>query len=126
MSEYSDIDFNFKSNPITKDLQRVSGADSVKSSLRNILKLNSFDKVFQPNIASDIKTYLFEPVNTLTSQRLQIAIDSAIGALEPRAQNYEVNVEAIPEDNEFRVEIKFYVIDQLQPVQFETFLSRVR
>ena len=36
------------------------------------------------------------------------------------------NGEELPEQNEYRIEIKFYVQDQLEPIEFETFLSRVR
>ena len=65
-------------------------------------------------------------IDNASGQVVRTDIENTIAALEPRAQEYEVNVEELPEDNEYRIQIKFYVQDQLEPIEFETFLSRVR
>ena len=126
MAEYSDLDFAFSPNPITKDVKKVQGVDSVKASIKNIIRTNTFERLFQPGLGCDLKQFLFEPISNLTSQRMVRNIEASITALEPRAQNFQVVVEPRPNDNEYRVEIKFFVIEQLEPVFFETFLSRVR
>lgn len=126
LKEYSDIDFSFKKHPITKSLQRVTGIESIKSSLNNILKTNSYDRLYQPEIGSRLRDYLFEPMNSVTENRIRNSISDTIRALEPRAEQYQVNVESLPDVQEYRVQIKFYVRDQLEPVEFETTLTRVR
>ena len=126
LKEYSDIDFSFKRHPITNSLQRVTGVESIKSSINNILKTNNYDRLYQPEIGSRLRDYLFEPMNSVTENRIRNSISDTIRALEPRAEQYQVDVESHPDTQEYRVQIKFYVRDQLEPVEFETTLTRVR
>ena len=126
MAKYTDLNTDFKTIPGTKKLKVVKDNEAIKASLQNIVRRNSFDRPFQPNIGSNLRSLLFEPMTSVTRNRIISRIESTIQSLEPRAQEYEVNVEELPEQNEYRIEIKFYVQDQLEPIEFETYLSRVR
>lgn len=126
MATYTDLNTDFKTISGTQKLKVVKDNEAIKSSLNNIIRTNSFDRPFQPNIGSNLRSLLFEPMTSVTRNRIISNIEATIQALEPRAQDYEVNVEELPEQNEYRIEIKFYVQDQLEPIEFETFLSRVR
>tara|TARA_B100002019_G_C21243923_1_gene587201 strand:+ start:1022 stop:1402 length:381 start_codon:yes stop_codon:yes gene_type:complete len=126
MANYRDLNTDFKTISGTQKLKVVKDNEAIKSSLNNIIRTNSFDRPFQPNIGSNLRSLLFEPMTSVTRNRIISNIEATIQALEPRAQDYEVNVEELPEQNEYRIEIKFYVQDQLEPIEFETFLSRVR
>ena len=126
MANYTDLNIDFKTVPGTKKLKVVKDNEAIKASLNNIIRTNSFDRPFQPNIGSNLRSLLFEPMTSVTRNRIISRIESTIQSLEPRAQEYEVNVEELPEQNEYRIEIKFYVQDQLEPIEFETYLSRVR
>ena len=126
MANYTDLNTDFKTIPGTKKLKVVKDNEAIKASLKNIVRTNSFDRPFQPNIGSNLRSLLFEPMTSVTRNRIISRIESTIQSLEPRAQEYEVNVEELPEQNEYRIEIKFYVQDQLEPIEFETYLSRVR
>ena len=86
LKEYSDIDFSFKRHPITNSLQRVTGVESIKSSINNILKTNNYDRLYQPEIGSRLRDYLFEPMNSVTENRIRNSISDTIRALEPRAE----------------------------------------
>jgi len=83
---YVDLNPNFKSHPITKDILKVTGADAIKRSILNLLKVSQFERLMNPNMGSRIRDYLFEPMNKLTSIRLQNAIEDNIRAFEPRAE----------------------------------------
>ena len=124
--QYSDISMDFTPNPITKDISTVTGAEAVKSSINNILKTNSYDRVFQPHLGANLRQWLFEPISRITAHRMTKSIQLTLASMEPRAQSYEVAVEPIPDNNEYRVEVKFFVIDQIEPTFFETFLTRIR
>ena len=126
MAKYTDLNTDFKTIPGTKKLKVVKDNEAIKASLESIIRTNSFDRPFQPNIGSNLRSLLFEPMTSVTRNRIISRIESTIQSLEPRAQEYEVNVEELPEQNEYRIEIKFYVQDQLEPIEFETYLSRVR
>jgi len=123
---YVDLNPNFKSHPITKDILKVTGADAIKRSILNLLKVSQFERLMNPNMGSRIRDYLFEPINKLTSIRLQNAIEDNIRAFEPRAELFSVDVKSIPDNNEYRLLIVFGIKDQIEPIEFETFLTRIK
>ena len=41
-------------------------------------------------------------------------------------QNYFVDVKSIPDNNEYRLLIVFGIKDQIEPIEFETFLTRIK
>ena len=124
--QYADISNDFSANPITKDISTVTGAEAVKSSISNILKTNTYDRVMQPHLGSNLRQFLFEPISQITAHRMTKSIQITLASMEPRAQSYEVAVEPIPDNNEYRVQIKLFVIDQIEPSIFETYLTRNR
>ena len=72
---YSDINVNFVPNPVTGDLLRVVGTNSVVQSLMNLVQLNHYEKPFHPEIGSNIRKLLFEQLSPITSNSLQSAWD---------------------------------------------------
>jgi len=127
-STYFAIDFlsDFGFNPVTKDMNVVKGNEAIKSSINNILRTNTFDRLMAPNIGANLKRFLFEPMTVVTANRIREAIETTIAELEPRGEAYEVNVVSDEERNQYSIQIRFYVKDQIEPVNFETTLSRVR
>jgi phage baseplate assembly protein W len=123
---YVDINPSFKIHPITKDILKVTGADAIKRSILNLLKVSRYERLMNPNLGSRIRDYLFEPMNKLTSIRLQNAIEDNIRTFEPRAELVSVKVESIPEKNEYRLLIIFGVKDMIELIEFETFLTRIK
>ena len=83
---YVDINPSFKIHPITKDILKVRGVDAIKRSILTLLKVSRYERLMNPNLGSRIRDYLFEPMNKLTSIRLQNAIEDNIRAFEPRAE----------------------------------------
>jgi phage baseplate assembly protein W len=123
---YKDLSFDFTANPQTGDVATVKDAVSVKRGIKNILLTQSFERLFQPEIGSGIKSLLFEPMTPLTEQRLHDACKDAIDAWEKRAS--VENITVIPEDeyNRYRVAIKFKINNSLETEQVDVFLNRER
>ena len=122
----SDFSSDFNFNPVTKDLQKVKGNEAIKSSIRNILRTNTFDRLFAPQIGANLGRFLFEPMTNVTAERIRESIETTVTALEPRGDAYRVKVIADDENNQYEIQVQFYVRDQIEPVNFETTLSRVR
>ena len=70
MAKYTDLNTDFKTIPGTKKLKVVKDNEAIKASLKNIVRTNSFDRPFQPNIGSNLRSLLFEPMTSVTRNRI--------------------------------------------------------
>ena len=123
---YADLSFDFTANPQTGDVATVKDAVSVKRGIKNVLLTAPFERLYQPEFGSGIKTILFEPMTPLTQQRLEDACRGAIDAWEKRASVR--NIAVIPEEeyNRYRVAIKFTINNSLETEEVDVFLNRER
>ena len=123
---YADLSFDFTANPQTGDVATVKDAVSVKRGIKNILLTEGFERLFQPEIGSGIKNLLFEPMTSLTEQRLADVCRDAIDAWEKRAS--VINISVIPDEeyNRYRVAIQFKINNSLETEQVDVFLNRER
>ena len=83
-------------------------------------------KPFHPEIGSNVRDMLFEPMTPLTEVFLAKKIEEVLINHEPRVRLVRVNVNSNPEQNRYRVWIEFYVVNHPEPVTVETFLERLR
>ena len=124
--KYTDLSFDFTANPVTGDVATVSDSVSVKRGISNILLTKNFERLFQPEIGAGIKSILFEPISTITEQRLEDEVASAIEAWESRAEIININVTAEEENNRYLVSVKFRINNLLDTEQLDLFLTRER
>lgn len=88
--------------------------------------MNFYEKPFQPEIGSNVRKLLFEPVDDVTAIALERAIAEVVGNYEPRARIKTVNIVPDMQSNGFSVQIDFYIINQTEPVSITFFLERIR
>lgn len=124
--EYVDLNLSFDAHPVTGAVSKLTGTDAVKRSIRNLILTGNYEKQFQPDLGSGIALLLFEPINTLTQQKIKTAIEDAINLYEPRAKLLSVDVIIAPDYNGYTASILFEVVDQEEPVSINVFLERVR
>ena len=123
---WKDLNLNFTSHPTTKDVIKLEGVNAVKRSVRNLINLNHYEKPFHPEIGSNVRDILFEPMTPLTEVFLAKKIEEVLINHEPRVRLVRVNINSNPDQNRYRVWIEFYVVNHPEPVQVETFLERLR
>ena len=99
---------------------------AVINSIKNLVLMNFYEKPFQPEIGSNVRKLLFEPVDDVTAIALERAIAEVVGNYEPRARIKTVNIVADMQSNGFNVQIDFYIINQTEPVSITFFLERIR
>ena len=123
---YSDLNLNFNKNPATKDVAKLKDVEAVKRAVRNLILTNRFERPFHPEIGSDVRAMLFEPMTPLTALNLQRKVAEVLNNFEPRINLQQVLARPDLDRNSYALKIMFYVIGVPEPVEVETFLERLR
>jgi hypothetical protein len=124
---FKDISLSFAKHPVTGDVAKLSDVDAVKRSVRNLINTNFYERPFHPEIGSDVRATLFEPVSPSTASLLARHIEDCIVNFEPRAELSNVIVAGDIDRNRYDVTIEFYVINSAAELQtLDIFLERLR
>ena len=123
---YKDLDLDFGRNTVTNDVNKLTDAEAVKRSVRNLINTNHFERPFHPEIGGNVRALLFENMTPLTALNLQRKIEEVLNNFEPRAKITQILADPDIDRNGYRIEIKFYVIGVQNPITVETFLERLR
>jgi phage baseplate assembly protein W len=124
--EYSDLDLDFGRNTVTDDVNKLTSVEAVKRSLRNLINTSHFERPFHPEIGSNVRAMLFEPMTPLTALNLQRKVEEVIINFEPRVRLVQIVARPNYDTNAYDLKIMFYVVGTSQPVIVETFLKRLR
>lgn len=123
---YSDLDFRFTKHPVTKDIVLGYDEQAVIRSVRNILLTNHYEVPFNSSFGSNIRKLLFEPVSPIFSNLIKREIEDSIKNFEPRVQLDTVEVIPSLDENFYRVNISFYLINSTEPISIDFMLERLR
>lgn len=107
---YSDIAENFAQNPFSKDVAASINDQSVKDSVLSLLLTNKYERLYQPDVGSDIPALLFENVGPLTSYQIERNILITLSSLEPRVRVTDVSVIDDSDRNHYEVTIQFTIL----------------
>ncbi len=106
---YRDFDFSFKSHPLSGDLVTVTDEAAIRNSLKNLVRLNIYDKAFFPEIASPLYSVLFEPVDVVSAVTIEVGLDNLLKTQEPRITNVVIAVVPNENDNKYEVTVEYTV-----------------
>jgi len=123
---YSDIDFTFTKKPVTADVALSYDAQAVSRSIRNLLNTQNYDRLFNPDLGSQITGLLFENISPIVASTMETIITNLINAYEPRAKIQSVKVSSQPDQNAYNVSITFYVENATLPTTTTILLERNR
>lgn len=123
---YSDFVSSLQPANGSKDIIKVVNDNSIKTSMRNILLTNFGERFFNYDFGSNIRAFLFEPIDNITESTLKNAIETSITNYEPRAKLVDVVVSGDEENNSYNVSIVFSTINTPDLQQLDLILSRVR
>ena len=124
---YRDINITFKKHPVTNDIVVSKDASAIKQAIVNLLLTNKGERLMNPNYGSDIRKYLFEPLDYGTSYLIKGNIESTISKFEPRISVLRISCKPNYDDNGFDVEMTYRIQGTDDPpVAVDFFLSRTR
>ena len=122
--DYIDFDMDFDKHPSHGDLTIVKKTTAINRSLKNILNMNSGERLFQPDIEGGLGPLLFENFSDLTTSRIESKIRQAIGKFEPRARVQSIKVKPNQEENAYLVNIVYTPDNDIQETNLEVYLER--
>ena len=123
---FKDINLSLARHPITGDIASLTNIEAVKRSVRNLINTNFYERPFHPEIGSNVRSVLFEPVSPIVASVLERHIKDVIENFEPRAELIDVQVSDNADANEYRVQIKFFVVNSSNIADMNIFLERLR
>ena len=88
--KFSDLDLDFSAHPVTKDVVKKLNDNAIAGSIRNLLLTSHYERLFNPELGSNLKKMLFEPIDNITTSIIQGMILQTIQNYEPRVTIQDV------------------------------------
>lgn len=123
---FRDIDLSFAKNPFTGDIYTKTNEEAVKSSVKNLVLTNFYERPFNPALGSPVGSLLFEPFTPGTKSTLENVIIRLLNNYEPRCNLTRVNVTPKEDENSLDVSIEFTINNIQRPVTVNVNLRRTR
>lgn len=123
---YSDFLTNLNRHPVSADIVRFVNEQAVIRSIKNLLNTDRGERLYQPNIGSNIRKLLFEQMGVGIENELSAAIRETITEHEPRAKVLDLLVQADYDNNKYVITVSVLIVNKQDPVTFNVALTRVR
>ena len=123
---YSDISASLAVNPVTGDIAQLDNKQSIRASILNILGTRKGERLFQPQLGTNIHKMLFEPNTPFTAGQINQELKSSIEDQEPRVTVERINTDAFPDEYGVKVFILCVIKDTTEEVEIEEMLERGR
>jgi hypothetical protein len=125
-NRYTDLDLTFTKHPVKKDIVLSVDDQAVIRSVRNLVLTNHYERPFHPEIGSNVRRMLFEPISPITANLIQREIEDTIKNFEPRVKLKQVVVQTEPDANYYSAIISFFINNNKQPTTVNYVLQRLR
>ena len=128
---YKDLNLFFTKHPVTDDVSKLTDIQAIKRSVRTLILTNKGERLFHPEIGSNINSSLFELYTPIMQEELRLAISDVIRLYEPRVVLHEVIVNSATsqdlDQNRLRIIIKFSIQNVPNEIeQLEIVMDRIR
>ena len=124
--KYKDLDLAFTKHPVRGDINKHIDEIAVINSIKNLILTNHYEKPFQPEIGSDVRKLLFEPIDMITASMIQREITNTIENFEPRASVLDITTIPNYDENGYQVKLTFQLVNLTDPVTITFQLERLR
>lgn len=126
MAVYTDIPNDFRTNTITKDLSLKENLAAIRQSIVNLLTYDYEDKPFHPEKIFNLKRVLFEPLDNITIQAIQMNLKGLLERYEPRITILSVSVTPYYDDQKVEIEVMYRIIGFEEVYRISHFFYRTR
>lgn len=124
--KYTDFDLNFGIHPVTKDILKKKDENSIAQSIKTLLLTSHYERPFNPDLGSNLKRFLFEPIDDVTTTLIRDSIFETLKNYEPRITIEEIIATPNFDLDQYDVTITFFIKNVLDPITISFFLERIR
>ena len=123
---FADLDLAFNIHPVKRDLVLSTNTNAVKRALKNLVLTNHYERLFHPEIGSNVTKLLFEPMSPLVANHIETEIYNTIVNFEPRVRLSSIEVEGDDDYNGYNIIITYYEANSTTPITVDFLLERLR
>jgi len=123
---HKDLDLNFSIHPVRKDVNKHIDNMAIIHSVKNLLLTNHYEKLFHPEIGSNVRKLLFDNLDSVTAIVLKREIEQVLKNFEPRMSITSLDLRPDYDNNAYGVTLNFNILDRTEPIIIEFSLSRAR
>lgn len=123
---FADLDLAFNIHPVKKDLVLSTNTNAVKRTLKNLILTNHYERLFHPEIGSNVTKLLFEPMSPTVANYIETEIYNTIINYEPRVKLESIQVEGDDDYNGYNIIITYYEANSTTPTVIDFLLERLR
>jgi phage baseplate assembly protein W len=123
---FSDLDMDLTIDPLTKDVSSITGENTVKQALKNLLQFKKYDKPFHPEIDSGITDLLFENANSMIMFQMKRKITEMIRSYESRIRGLQVDIVDLSDENSYQIDVQFQIQNSVQTYRATVIVERIR
>ena len=123
---FKDLSITFKKHPVSNDLVTVKDNAAIAQSIATLLQTSKGERLFQPELGSDLREMLFEPLDFGTAALIKSKISDCIIRYEPRVTVKDILCFPDEENDGYAVELYYTIVGDDRPVGGTFFLARTR
>lgn len=123
---FSDIDMDLAIDPLTNDVSAITGENTVRQALKNLLRFRKYDKPFHPEIDSGIMDLLFEPASSIIMFQMKRKITDMIHSYETRVRGVQVDIVDMMDENAYKIDVQFQIQNSVQTYRATVIVERIR
>lgn len=107
---FKDLSMSFQISPLNNDLIALKNETAIARSVRNLVLTIPGERLFNPELGSDINQSLFENIDGITASQIKSQIETTLAIYEPRVDLVKVIVNPDYDNNGFYVTINYRII----------------
>jgi len=124
---FKDLSVTFKQHPVTDDMIAVKDNAAIVQSIANLILTQKGERPFQPDIGSELRKTLFEPLDYASSGLVKSEVGRVLRKYEPRITIDSLVCRPQYMDNGYQVELTYTIVGRDDaPVTVDFFLERTR
>ena len=124
---FKDLNLGFKKHPVTDDLVVTKDEAAIKQAIVSLLLTDPGERLFQPELGSGLRSFLFEPLDFATAALINASVRDTLDRYEPRIDIIDITTTPNSDENGYEVSLSFEVVGtEIAPLAVELFLERTR
>ena len=123
---FSDFFTDFSRHAQTGELNKKTNENAVKQSVKNLLLTSKYERLFNPEIGSNLRSILFENMTPLLPQILNDYIGDVFENFEPRADFLFADMSFDHDRNGASIDVHFTIINSQVQATLPIYIERTR